>query len=98
MNVLGAIVGVWAFALIHVGAPLATEPVHLLAGAALAAVFTLAMVATLLPRPGASRAQPACPVVTPRELARRVRVPRQCDPDAAGHRRPRAPSVYPSVA
>jgi hypothetical protein len=93
---LDAVASLWVHGIVQAGAMLATGPTHLLAGAALAAVLTLT--ARLLPRPHAGRAQPAGTALTTLRERKHLRVPRQSDPAAAGHRRPRAPSAPPSAA
>lgn len=90
------VLGTWAYALAHL-ALLADRPAGLLAGAALTAVVLLAAVLALhaVVGVGAPRAGRAAAL---RARARRRRVPRQVDPDAAGRPRPRAPGVVPSAA
>jgi hypothetical protein len=98
VSIVETLAGLWAYALATAGAMPATDPAHLLAGAALA-VVVVTMATCLLPRVGGMRGQPAATMVaTLRERARRRPAPRHCDPDAAGHRRARAPSARPSVA
>lgn len=93
------VVGWWAYALAHV-VTVATQPAELLAGAAVAAAAALLAVAVAVhllgAAPGAGNA--ARRTLTIRERARRARIPRQLDPDAAGRPRPRAPSVLRSAA
>ncbi|WP_307854373.1 DUF6412 domain-containing protein [Micromonospora sp. C31] len=93
---LGIALGTWAFTLVHLML-LADRPAGLLAGAALAAVALLAVafaahVAGVVDAPRAGRSAAL------RARARRRRVPRQVDPDAAGRPRPRAPGPRPSAA
>ncbi|SCL66386.1 hypothetical protein GA0070606_4314 [Micromonospora citrea] len=92
----GVVVGTWAYALTHL-VLLADRPAGLLAGAALTAVVLLAAVLALHAAgdAGAPRAARAAAL---RARARRRRVPRQVDPDAAGRPRPRAPGAHPSAA
>ncbi|MGC5329962.1 DUF6412 domain-containing protein [Micromonospora sp. DT62] len=95
-GLLGIVLGTWAYALAHLTL-LADRPAGLLAGAALAAVALLAVAlaahaAGVVDTPRAGRAAAL------RARARRRRVPRQVDPDAAGRPRPRAPGLLPSAA
>ncbi|WP_246016983.1 DUF6412 domain-containing protein [Micromonospora pisi] len=93
-----SVVGWWAYALAHV-VTVATQPSELLAGAAVAAatLLVIAVAVRLVGTvPGAGNA--ARRGLTIRERARRARIPRQLDPDAAGRPRPRAPSVLLSAA
>ena len=88
----------WAYALAHV-VTVAIQPAELLAGAAVAAATLLTVAIALRLVAGPHRtANAARRGVTIRERARRARVPRQLDPDAAGRPRPRAPSPLPSAA
>lgn len=92
------VVGWWAYALAHL-VTAATQPAELLAGAAVAAATLLAVavaVHLVTAWPGAANA--ARRGRTIRDRARRARIPRQLDPDAAGRPRPRAPSVLLSAA
>lgn len=79
---------------------LAAQPADLVAMAAMlaAAVLTIALATRLVltPQPGAGQSLLA-PAAALRERVRRRSVPRHCDPDARGRRRPRAPSAYPSA-
>lgn len=92
-----AVVGTWAYALTNL-AVLADRPAELLAGAAVAAAVLLAALltagsdATASGTPRAGRR-----AIGLRARARRRRVPRQVDPDAAGRPRPRAPGLRPSA-
>ncbi|MEO3778131.1 DUF6412 domain-containing protein [Micromonospora sp. B11E3] len=90
------VTGAWAYALTHFTL-LAGQPAELLAGAAVAAAVLL--VVLLAGRPSASGAstRAARHGAGLRERARRRRVPRQVDPDAAGRPRPRAPGLRPSA-
>ncbi|MEV4664776.1 DUF6412 domain-containing protein [Micromonospora echinofusca] len=93
---LGIVLGMWAYALVHLTL-LADRPAGLLAGAAFVAVALLAVafaahVAGVADAPRAGRAAAL------RARARHRRVPRQVDPDAAGRPRPRAPGPHPSAA
>lgn len=89
--------GLWAYA----GAQLASISVHpaeLLAGAALAAaMFAVAIAVRVVVRP-VGTVDSARRAATLRDRARRLRVPRQLDPDSAGRPRPRAPSAFLSAA
>jgi hypothetical protein len=95
--------GLWAFVLWHLtlGAGGATGSTELLAGSALAAAALLAIAVSryVAGRPHWRAASPGIKTVAPaRERRRPTRAPRACDPDAAGHARPRAPSALPSAA
>jgi hypothetical protein len=84
------VAGVWAYAYAQFAA-VSGHPAELLAAAAtlLAVAVTLRLVARLrLPTD-----DPARLGTRMRERARRARVPRQLDPDAAGRPRPRAPTA-----
>ena len=82
-------------------APFAAQPANLVALAAVLATAALAMAVAirlvLHPQPGAGP-RVRVPAAALRERIRRRSVPRLCDPDARGRRRPRAPSVYLSAA
>lgn len=102
-----------ALALVELVAVLAANPAQVLAGGAMVGATMaggamagatiaglLVLLATrLLPggQPG-RRPLASATLATIRQRTRRLRLSRQCDPDAAGHRRPRAPSACPSVA
>ncbi|MGK5676129.1 DUF6412 domain-containing protein [Micromonospora sp. URMC 106] len=92
----GILLGTWAYALTYL-VLLADRPAGLLAGAALTAVVLLAVVLALHAAAGVG-APRAGRAVALRARARRRRVPRQVDPDAAGRPRPRAPGAHPSAA
>jgi len=97
----GVLASVWSLCAYALGLVTGgTGSTELIAGAAVAAATLLAIaiwvhVATggLLAAGYRLRRRPA-----PRERARPARLPRLCDPDAAGRARPRAPSARPSVA
>lgn len=90
MSGLRVVTGLWAYALVGLTL-LAERPGDLLAGAAVAAALLLVVLLAARPRaasgPGTGRRR----AVGLRDRARRRRVPRQVDPDAAGRPRPRAP-------
>jgi hypothetical protein len=89
----------WAYALCLVAG--GTDSTELIAGAALAAASLLAAaIAVHLAVSRLSGAQHTARVRTATlgDHARRVRLPRLRDPDAAGRARPRAPSPRPSAA
>ncbi|WP_432900242.1 DUF6412 domain-containing protein [Micromonospora matsumotoense] len=95
MSGLRLVTGLWAYALIGLTL-LADRPGDLLAGAAVAALLLVVALAAR-PRPTTG---PGCGrrrAVGLRDRARRRRVPRQVDPDAAGRPRPRAPGGSPPV-
>jgi Family of unknown function (DUF6412) len=81
-------------------AQFAANPADLIAVAAVLATAVLAMAVAsrllLCPQPGAGH-RLRVPAAL-RERIRRRSVPRLCDPDAPGRRRPRAPSAYLSAA
>ncbi|WP_326562790.1 DUF6412 domain-containing protein [Micromonospora sp. NBC_01796] len=94
---LMVVVSWWAYALAHV-ATVATRPSELLAGAvAVATLLAVAIALHLVSGPHGT-AGAATRGLTIRDRARRARVPRQLDPDAAGRPRPRAPTVLLSAA
>ncbi|WP_328343391.1 DUF6412 domain-containing protein [Micromonospora sp. NBC_00421] len=86
---LRVVTGLWAYALIGLTL-FADRPGDLLAGAAVVAALLLVVLLAARPRPvtGPGLGRRA---VGLRDRARRRRVPRQVDPDAAGRPRPRAP-------
>ncbi|MEV4480525.1 DUF6412 domain-containing protein [Micromonospora coxensis] len=89
-GLLVAVVGRWAYALTALTL-LADRPAEFLAGAAVVAAVLLAALVAARPRlPGGARRAGRWTAGL-RERARRRRVPRQVDPDAAGRPRPRAP-------
>ncbi len=95
---LASVWSLWAYAL---GLAAGTSSTELIAGAALAAASLLAVaiavhlaVSRLSGADHPARLRPAALG----DLARRTRLPRLRDPDAAGRVRPRAPSARPSVA
>jgi hypothetical protein len=78
---------------------LPSQPAELVAVAAVAAMLTVATAVRLLPRARPAHVhRVAVPAAARRERVRRRSVPRLCDPDARGHRRPRAPSALGSAA
>ncbi|MBE1487243.1 DUF6412 domain-containing protein [Plantactinospora soyae] len=89
----------WAYALAQFGGP-SGPGVESLAGAAVVAATSLLLVAlaSRLPLARGAAADRIRQGVTFRQRSRRVRMPRQLDPDAAGRPRPRAPSENPSAA
>ncbi|MBM7082774.1 hypothetical protein JQN84_09530 [Micromonospora sp. MMS20-R2-29] len=86
---LRVVTGLWAYALVGLTL-LADRPGDLLAGAAVVAALLLVTLLTTRSRPasGPGTGRRAAGL---RDRARRRRVPRQVDPDAAGRPRPRAP-------
>jgi hypothetical protein len=88
-----------AYALVQFGGP-AGPGVESLAGAAVVAATSLLLVAfaSRLPLARGAAADRVRQGATLRQRSRRVRMPRQLDPDAAGRPRPRAPSGHPWAA
>ncbi|MFY1668428.1 DUF6412 domain-containing protein [Plantactinospora sp. WMMB334] len=101
LGVLGRLavpLGWLAYALIQLGTP--TGPlVESLAGAAVLAAASLIAIALAgrLPAGPDAAVDRTRRSATFRQRSRRLRTPRQLDPDAAGRPRPRAPSVHPSA-
>ncbi|MEH0986190.1 DUF6412 domain-containing protein [Micromonospora sp. CPCC 205556] len=95
-GLLVAVTGLWAYALTELTL-LGQGPVELLAGAAVVAALLLAALLAARPRPAERPARGGRWGLGLRERARRRRVPRQVDPDAAGRPRPRAPGWSPPV-
>ncbi|MFJ6198502.1 DUF6412 domain-containing protein [Micromonospora sp. NPDC092111] len=89
-GLLVAVTGLWAYALTELTL-FADRPAELLAGAAVLAALLLAALLAARPRAAAGPPHGGRRAVGLRERARRRRVPRQVDPDAAGRPRPRAP-------
>jgi hypothetical protein len=92
-----------ALALVELVAVLAANPAQVLAGATIAGATMAGLLVLLATRllPGGQpgrRPLASATLATIRQRTCRLRLSRQCDPDAAGHRRPRAPSACPSVA
>ncbi|WP_422771550.1 DUF6412 domain-containing protein [Plantactinospora sp. WMMC1484] len=96
---LAAVLLGWlAYALIQLGTP--TGPlVESLAGAAVLAAASLVAIALAgrLPAGPDATVDRTRQSATFRQRSRRLRTPRQLDPDAAGRPRPRAPSAHPSA-
>jgi hypothetical protein len=101
VSLLALVTGRSGLAVLADLAGLAAQPADLVAIAAALAAAVLAMALAgrlvLTPHGSAGRSLHA-PSAALRERVRRRTVPRQCDPDARGRRRPRAPSPYPSAA
>ncbi|WP_346538437.1 DUF6412 domain-containing protein [Micromonospora sp. DPT] len=95
-GLLVAVTGLWAYALTELTL-LGQRPAELLAGAAVVAALLLATLLAARPRRVGGPARGGRRGVGLRERARRRRVPRQVDPDAAGRPRPRAPGWRPSA-
>lgn len=91
------VVSWWAYALAHV-VTVAARPSELLAGAVAVAALLAVAIAVHLVGGARGTAGELTRGLTIRERARRARVPRQLDPDAAGRPRPRAPTVLLSAA
>ncbi|WP_347813034.1 DUF6412 domain-containing protein [Micromonospora sp. KC213] len=89
-GLLVAVTGLWAYALAELTL-LANRPAELLAGAAVVAALLLTARLATCPRLPGGLARGVRRATVLRERARRRRVPRQVDPDAAGRPRPRAP-------
>ncbi|MFI9640826.1 DUF6412 domain-containing protein [Micromonospora sp. NPDC051925] len=92
MSGLRVVTGLWAYALTGLTL-LADGPGDLLAGAAVVAALLLVVLLAARPRPATGPAYGRRRAVGLRDRARRRRVPRQTDPDAAGRPRPRAPGA-----
>jgi hypothetical protein len=102
VSLLAGAVGAGGYLLTQLGglpwSPASATDVVAIATAVMTVLLALAATVHLVPGPPVTtgpRTRGAA--AAGRERARRRRVPRACDPDARGHRRPRAPSVIPSA-